>query len=199
MHVTIVILAAGKASRMGSIKQLLPYKDSTLLQFVIKQALNSKANKVYCVLGANANIISKKIEAKEVTFVYNPDWELGISSSIIAAINHLQNFEKLPHAILVILADQPNVDINYINKLINLHQNNQNKIIASAYGNINGVPAIFSSQYFEELLKLKGDKGAKIFLNKNEENVVRFASKDINFLADIDSPEDYKKLINKQF
>ena len=197
MNIAVVILAAGKASRMGSVKQLLPYKNSTLLQFVINQALNSKASKVYCVLGANANIIKEKTQDRDVTFIHNSNWETGISSSIVSAVNHLQNLEILPDAALIMLVDQPNVDSNYINELINLHQKYQDLIIASVYGNINGVPAIFPSNYFENLLKLKGDKGAKVFLNRNEETVIRLVSKVTEILADIDSPEDYQRLIKK--
>ena len=197
MNIAVVILAAGNASRMGSIKQLLPYKNSTLLQFAINQAINSKASKVYCVLGANANLIKERIQDKAITFIHNSNWEAGLSSSIVSAIKHLQNSEALPDGVLIMLADQPNVDSNYINELIKLNQKNQNQIIASAYGSINGVPAIFPSNYFEKLLKLKGNKGAKTFLNKNEESVMRFTSKSTEVLKDIDSPEDYQKLIKK--
>lgn len=194
MNISVVILAAGKASRMGSIKQLLPYKDSTLLQFAMSQAIRSKADKVYCVLGANADLIKQKVKDNKVTFVHNSNWEAGLGSSIVSAVSHLLDLKELPDAILIMLADQPNVDSNYINQLIELYQNSQGQIIASSYKNINGVPALFPSQYFEKLLKLKGDKGAKIFLNENEEQVLRFISKSVK-LNDIDSPEDYQKLI----
>lgn len=194
MNISVVILAAGKASRMGSIKQLLPYKDSTLLQFAMSQAIRSKADKVYCVLGANADLIKQKVKDNKVTFIHNSNWETGLGSSIVSAVSHLLDLKELPDAILIMLADQPNVDSNYINQLIELYQNSQGQIIASSYKNINGVPALFPSQYFEKLLKLKGDKGAKIFLNENEEQVLRFISKSVK-LNDIDSPEDYQKLI----
>lgn len=195
MDIAVVILAAGKGSRMGSIKQLLPYKKSTLLQIAINQATSSKTYNVYCVLGAHAEIIKEKIQGNQVTFIHNPNWEDGLSSSIVSAIKHFKNLEELPGVVLIMLADQPNVDANYINELIKLYQKNKNQIIASAYGNINGVPALFPSKYFEKLLSLKGDKGAKIFLNENQESVIRFTPKSSEILNDIDSPEDYQNLI----
>lgn len=197
MDIAVVILAAGKASRMGSIKQLLPYKNSTLLQYAISQALNSKTNNVYCVLGANSKIIKEKIQVEHVTLIQNPNWETGLSSSIVSAVNHVKNLEALPDGVLIMLADQPNIDSNYINELLNLHQKNHKEIVASAYGSINGVPAIFPSKYFKKLLRLKGDKGAKAFLNNNQEYIIRFTSKSTETLNDIDSPEDYQKLIEK--
>ena len=197
MHIVVVILAAGKASRMGSIKQLLPYKNSTLIQFALSQALNSKANKVYCVLGANAHVIEEQTKLKGITFIHNKNWETGLSSSIVSAIEYLQKSEVWPDAVLVLLGDQPNVDSNYINDLIKLYQKNQHQIIASGYRSINGVPAVFPKEYFEYLLKLKGDKGAKELLNRNEKRVIRFTSKCTETLNDIDSPEDYQKLIKR--
>ena len=198
MDITIVILAAGKGSRMGNIKQLLPYKDSNLLQHVIYQALNSKGSRVYCVLGANANIILKTVIGEQVTFIHNPNWESGLSSSIVVAVNHFKNLEKFPSAVLVMLADQPNVGSNFINELIDLYQINENQIIASAYGNKNGVPAIFPNLYFEDLLNLKGDKGARLFLKSNQENVLAITPEYLEILNDIDSQEDYENLIKNE-
>lgn len=197
MAISVVILAAGQASRMGRVKQLLPFNNSTLLQIAIQHTLKSKAEKVYVVLGANSEIIKDKISGDDVSIIQNANWQDGLSSSIVSAINYIDNSKIKPDALLVMLADQPNVDSNYINKLISKHQNNQQKIIASAYGNINGVPAIFPQKYFKKLLSLKGDKGAKILLNTNEVDVVSYTPTSTKILNDIDSSEDYQNLIKK--
>lgn len=197
MNIAVIILAAGNSSRMGRVKQLLPYKGLTLLEFAIQQALQSKAQKVYCVLGANAEIIKQKVKNQKVVFINNPNWEKGLSSSIITAITHLAQLKEWPEAFLVMLADQPYVNSAYLNNLMALYYRNKNKIIASAYGNINGVPAIFSANYSKTLLKLKGDKGAKALLNKNPMAVLRFVSNSNKTLMDIDSPEEYENLIKK--
>ncbi|MFV9552038.1 nucleotidyltransferase family protein [Algibacter sp. PT7-4] len=194
MNIAIVILAAGSASRMGSIKQLLPYKDISLLQNAINQAVNSKANKVYCVLGAHAKTIQKRIISCSVGFILNPNWEKGLSSSIVSSMQYLQSLTPLPNGVLIMLADQPNVDTNYINNLIQLFNTHKSKVVVSAYKNLNGVPAIFPSVYYKELLNLKGDKGAKSFLNSNANNIIRFIPK-ANKLVDIDTQEDYQNLI----
>ena len=62
MKNAILILAAGSSSRMGKPKQLLPYKHTTLLGWTIEQALNLKTSTVYCILGANFDLIRKEIE-----------------------------------------------------------------------------------------------------------------------------------------
>ncbi len=197
MAIYVVILAAGQSSRMGSLKQLLPFKNSTFLQTTIDSALSSKAEKVYVVLGANYKMIKKEVSDEDVSIVQNLNWQEGLSSSIVSAINNIENSEEDPDALLIMLADQPKVDSNYINKLISLFKNNQDTIIASAYGEVNGVPAIFPKKYFGILSNLKGDKGAKKLLNERLEGVMSCTPKSAEILIDIDSPEDYHSLIKK--
>jgi molybdenum cofactor cytidylyltransferase len=98
--------------------------------------------------------------------------------------------------VLILLADQPSIDIDYLNDLISGLQENNKTIIASKYGDIYGVPAIFPSHYFPELLKLKGDQGAKQLLNSGT-ILVKSINSSVN-LFDVDTPEDYQKLIQDQ-
>lgn len=196
-QISILILAAGGASRMGCIKQLLAYKNFTLIETAVNNALSSKANKVYCVLGANSEVIKNHINT-EVIFINNPNWEKGISSSIVAGISHLDCISKKPDGVLVTLADQPNVDAQYINGLIDLFRANPNYIIASKYGNKNGVPALFPNLTFKSLLKLKDDKGAQEYMNREETHVITFTSKDTATLDDIDTKEDYSNLLGNE-
>ena len=86
----VLILAAGDASRMGSVKQLLPFNNTTLIQTVIKNALGTKANKVFCVLGANIEVIKNEVKTDSVTFISNTNWKEGLSSSIVAGISFFQ-------------------------------------------------------------------------------------------------------------
>ncbi|WP_298494035.1 nucleotidyltransferase family protein [uncultured Algibacter sp.] len=191
------MLAAGEASRMGSIKQLLPYNNSTLLEITIQNALASKARKVYCVLGANSEAIKSQLKNSRATFINNPNWKDGLSSSIVTGVSYLESIKEKTKAILIMLSDQPNVDSDYIDALINLYSKNQDKVIASDYGDKKGVPAIFPKLFNKQLMRLKGDKGAKDFLNNKEINIITLASKNRGVLKDIDTLEDYNKLLDK--
>ncbi|KAA5824073.1 nucleotidyltransferase family protein [Algibacter amylolyticus] len=194
MDIAVVILAAGQGSRMGGIKQLLPYKNSTLLQYVIKQTLASDASHVSCVLGAHAQVLKKALTCSNVTIINNPKWELGLSSSISVAVSYLKTLKRLPEGVLFLLADQPQVESNYINEIIDCFKNNKGKIVASNYENGKGVPALFPALYYDELIALKGDKGAKLFLIKNYKSVIGLTPNSKTILFDVDTPEDYKKL-----
>ena len=186
----ILILAAGTSSRMGAIKQLLPYKNSTLLNWSIEQAKQSKINDVFCILGANKEIIIKEIKHQNINVIFNPNYENGLSSSIVSGINYLVS--KDFNSVLIMLADQPNIDSIYLNELIKTSEENHSKIIASNYLGKIGVPSIFPRSYFPQLLSLKGDKGAKEFLNEKASEIIKMAPFN---LIDIDTKEDYQNLI----
>lgn len=188
MKVAVIILGAGSSSRMGKPKQLLPYKNTTLLGNAIQVANQSLANNVFCVLGANFEIIKKSIEQYNCNIILNPKYKDGLSSSIKTAVKELQNFDKL----LFMLGDQPKITFDFLNELLNLSEENPTKIIASDYGNKKGVPAIFPKKYFSELLTLSGDKGASKMLNLHQENIIKLKN---NFLVDIDTFKEYLKLI----
>ncbi|AZJ33468.1 molybdenum cofactor cytidylyltransferase [Tenacibaculum mesophilum] len=189
----ILILAAGSASRMGKIKQLLPYKNTTLLEWTIEQAQKSTIKDVFCVLGANKNVIEKQLSTKTVEVIYNPNYKNGLSTSIVEGINLLQKhcFDNA----LIMLADQPHVTSEYLNSLIKVSKKNPSKIITSNYQGSVGVPAVFPKEYFNKLLNLKGDKGAKNFLLQHDDNIFKVNSS-LNLL-DIDTPEDYQYLLKQ--
>ena len=191
MSVAIVILAAGASARMGQPKQLLSVGNTTLLGHAIEHAKQSNAAKVFCVLGAYADQIKTSISHYNVDIINNAHFNTGLSSSITKAISYLQN--ESFDAILIMLSDQPHTDTNYLNALIHSFLNHQNKISASMYADGYGVPAIFPRPYFKDLLELKGDTGAKAFLNAHHTEIIPIKS---DTLKDIDTPDDYSNFLD---
>ncbi|MGJ8745349.1 nucleotidyltransferase family protein [Polaribacter sp.] len=191
--IAILVLAAGKSSRMKTIKQLLKTNNKTLLDNTLENAKKSKAIITFCVLGANAEKIKNEISTKSIPFIFNKNHASGLSSSIVAGIKFIEKEKQRFDAVLIMLADQPEVNTTYLNMLIDVYQENTSKIIASNYDTKPGVPAVFPKKYFSELKLLKGDKGAKEFLQKNRETTLLITSK--KGPIDLDSPEDYQKYI----
>lgn len=186
----ILILAAGSSSRMKKVKQLLPYKNTTLLGWTIQQAEQSVVENIFCVLGANKELIEKQLS--EIEVIHNPDYQNGLSTSIINGVQFIQKKEF--DTVLIMLADQPHVTFKHLNNLIKTSERNPSKIIVSEYQNTLGVPAIFPKTYFNDLLCLKGDKGAKVLFEKNASNLIKIKAS--HNLIDIDTPEEYNDLLN---
>lgn len=198
LNIPIVILAAGASKRMGTIKQLLPWGGKTLLEHSIEMALKTNTNGVFVVLGANYATIKSKIDKLPVTIIKNKDWELGLGKSIACAAEHILNLKPEVDGVLICLADQPFIDAEFLNTLIQNMTLDTGQIIATSYKNdISGVPVLFDKVYFSELSKLKKDNGAKILLKKYEPLVKTFKPKSENI--DLDYKEDYENLYKDQF
>src|SRR5436190_14929667 len=75
-----VILAAGASQRMGSPKALLPWGDSTLLEYVLAQARAASVEDIVVVLGPATRHLGAILG--EVRVVLNLEPESGRSASI---------------------------------------------------------------------------------------------------------------------
>jgi len=192
-NIAILILAAGNSSRMNRPKQLLPWKNTFLLNHVIKIAQFISKENIYVVLGAHYDLIKPKIKKKDITLIVNNDWQKGMGKSIALGAQHIKNSYINFDAILILLADQPLFNKDYLKQLINKFQVGNHQIIASLYGTKTiGVPALFDHYYFNELSQLKLDIGARILIKTYIQNVKYIDAN--NFSADIDTKEDYELL-----
>ena len=177
---------------MGVSKLQLPVKSTTLLGSVIENVKESNVDEVYCVLGSKADSIKKSISTYKVETVINSNYKDGLSSTIICGIQHIEKMSF--DAVLIVLGDQPLINSKYFNNLIDTFSQNPEKIIATHYNESYGVPVIVPKYYFSDLLNLKGDKGAKEFLNSHHKVVIGSKS---DSLFDVDTKEDYVELMKK--
>lgn len=197
-NIAILVLAAGKSSRMNGIKQLEKVDNKTLLELTLEKVKSIFSENIFCVLGAKADEIKAETNTKDVEFIINKKFEKGLSSSIISGINYFKKKKLYYDGIFILLADQPAIEVCYLKHMLNLFEQNKGVIIASNYGGKLGVPSIFPKKYFPDLLLMEGDKGAKEFINNKTKEVL--CPKRPTNLLDIDTKEDlllYKNSILK--
>lgn len=191
--VAILLLAAGNSSRLGQPKQLLKWKSSNLLQHAIDTVKKVQSDSVILVLGANYQEIISEINTNSIHVVNNKTWQKGLGNSIAVGVNYIKKVIPETEAILISLADQPLITETYLSKMISEFNIEKKQIIATAYKNNRlGVPALFDKEYFEELMQLNNDEGAKHIIKKHQQ-VVRFKEASQMF-SDIDTLESYKML-----
>ena len=198
-HIAILILAAGGSRRMGEPKQLLKWKNTDLVNHAIETSSQIDSSQIYLVLGSDAKLIRAGITDKNVTFIINEHWEEGIGSSISSGVKAVKKSNPSTNGILIMLSDQPLINHDYLNRMVTIWQEGTHQIVASDYADGKfGVPALFGDRYFNALEKLSDDRGAKIIIKKNFEDVTGLNARDM--ILDIDTPEDYAKLrdINHQ-
>jgi len=194
--IAIIILAAGKSTRMGKPKQLLSWRSTTLLGHALKNAQAICPDHVYVVLGANAEKIEKSVEENTAHFIFNENYEKGLGSSLAMGIGSILKTNKKYQAVLVTLCDQPLVDIGYLNQIINTYRKGDSEIIATAYANRAGVPALFDKRYFDGLLALHEDFGASQMIKKYQTDVKTVDPR--GKALDIDTWDDYMALIRRK-
>jgi molybdenum cofactor cytidylyltransferase len=192
MKTGIILLAAGSSSRLGRAKQLIEFQGKTLIQKAIDEANKCQADSLVVVLGANAELIQTGFESSSAPFIINSDWQQGMSSSMQAGLGFLMEKEVIDQVVLM-LCDQPFVDASLLDQLITSKADSGKGIVAAAYSDTLGVPALFDKRYFEELLQLTGSEGAKkvIFNHLLEVHALDFPLGAV----DLDTEEDVSQFL----
>src|SRR5688500_5778369 len=193
-HYGIVLLAAGKSSRLGKPKQLLIFEDTTLIKRAAKTALEI-TNKTVVVTGALQEKVEEELNGLPVHIKYNKDYHEGIASSIRTGLTFLiKNFGELKGAIFMV-CDQPYLSSWLISQLIQKAAETNSTIVAASYAGTIGTPVLFEKNFFPMLLELKGDNGAKKLIkeNLNQVTTVNFPQGEI----DIDTATDYDLISGK--
>jgi molybdenum cofactor cytidylyltransferase len=188
-RIAILLLAAGGSTRYGSPKQLLSFRRKPLIRYLVDIALESNADAVYVVLGAQAEKVQKELAGLEVRIIVHDGWEEGIGSSLRTGVTSLS---KTTDAVLTMLGDQPLVTTAHLNSIIDAYRFTDKPIVASSYAGTLGVPVLFARRFFPELQELSGDRGAKQIIQNHSDEVVGIPFPD--GVVDIDTMDDLARL-----
>ncbi len=185
-----IILAAGSSTRMGTQKLLMPYNNSTMIETVIDNVLDSKIDKVMVVLGADSDEITRVIGQKPVEYCHNQQPKKGMLSSVICG------FKALPenaNAALVYLGDQPNIPPAITNTIIEAYNGDLHGIVIPVHDHRRGHPLLVDLKYRRDIFKLDLDKGLRSLMHLFPEDVLEVDVDEPGILVDIDTREDYSK------
>lgn len=196
MEVTtgIIIVAAGNSSRLGQPKQLLEYNGYTLLRNTIIQAKLVPNSLVVVVTGAYKQQMDKELAYTAAKVVHNPHWQDGMASSITTGLYKLRALNPEIEKCIFTVCDQPYLTADVFRLLLEQYVESKKGIVASAYAETLGVPMLFDSKYFKAILHLTGQDGAKKLLQFYKDDVAAIPFE--KGYIDIDTIEDYNKLIN---
>jgi molybdenum cofactor cytidylyltransferase len=186
-----VILAAGESSRFGQLKQLLQFHGKPLVRRVVNAAGEAKCSPVIVVTGNAHDEVKHELRECNAIVIENKGWKAGIGTSIRTGIEYLMVNAPDADAALLLVCDQPFVDCNVLTGLVAMHRETGKPVVASAYADTLGVPALFSRLIFPELLLLSGDSGAKAVILSNRARVAEFSFPrgkiDVDTIGDLES------------
>ena len=186
-----LVLGAGASTRLGRPKQLLPYCGTTLLEWVVTQALESRSlNEVVVVLGRASDEIRNQVNFREATVVDNPVFAEGCASSYRAGITAI-NPES--DALMILLGDQPGVSPEIVSQVAEFFRERNDQIVLASYRGRKGHPMVFARPLFDSLIELHGDKAAWKLVDANPD-LVGIVEIDLPFPEDINTLEDFNRL-----
>ncbi len=191
-----ILLAAGKSSRMGRLKQTLPFKGQTLLGHSLTQALHSRLGEVVLVLGHRCEEIRKSIPLEvfpdKLRIVENRDYAKGLSTSLIAGLDAVEG--RYRH-VMFLLADMPGVKTELIDLLV-VRYLESGLPAGAVMADCRAVhPVIFGACLYPEIKRLTGDVGAKSILEANSGRICMVEPPGNYDFRDTDTPEDYREIL----
>lgn len=186
--ISVIILAAGEARRMGKLKQLMPLGQGTILEQTINNFLNSEVNEVIVVLGYRAEDITNLIANRPVTVAINKAYRQGMSTSILTGLRLISDKVE---GIMLALADQPFINRQTINCLIEAFGTHNKGIVIPLYQGRRGHPVIFAAKYRQELLALKGDIGGRQIIARHPDDILEVVTDCGSVIIDIDNMNSY--------
>ncbi len=187
MSIAAIILAAGRSTRMGSNKLLEELDGKALVRHVADAALGSIARSVWVVTGHEGESVRARLDGLGVRFVHNPDFALGLSTSLKAGVMALPAEAK---GVVVLLGDMPRVTSEVINSVIQAFEAQPQAIAAvPVYQGEWGNPVLLSRSLFGAVAALQGDAGARKLLNGRAGEVFEVPVSNDAVLIDLDTPE----------
>lgn len=190
-----LILAAGNSSRFGGLKQLASVDGDPLLARVIRAALASSLDNTILVLGFEAEKIAGQLKDvlahPALSVVTNHAWSQGMATSLRAGMARI---DRSFDAVMILLGDFPYLDARIIDLVLDAFRNADKGICLPVQEGQWGHPVCISSRYFDALMQVEGDQGAREIIRKNWSDVYQFPIQENGSFLDIDSKQDLERL-----
>lgn len=192
---------------MGCDKLSLPFGEMCLGNVALQAALQSKLDGVLFVTRSSdpPTWLSPSLLARPFwgKWVHIPCRNAGRGQaySLRCGIYAAQALQA--EAIIVLLADQPLITPEMIDRLIVCYQNSVQEYeridyVASSFKGMARPPLLFSHRVFPLLLRLRGDEGARRLLRKDSSLKGRTIEyNDASLFCDIDTVEEYNSIVNR--
>lgn len=170
----------------------MPIRGVPLIRHIVLTALSIGVS--VSVVGSPMVDLSETLANLEVNLIINQNPSRGLGSSIKLAAN----YAKTSHlrACLFLLGDQPFIGSDHLRRLVSLSESRPQSIIATAYPQGGaGVPALFPAIFFDDLLAIQDQGGAKGVIQSDKSHLA--IPIDQESLFDLDTPEELALLAQR--
>ena len=188
MRFSAVILAAGKSERMGRNKLLIEFGGRPLLSWVLDAVEASRVDETLVVLGHKPQELQPVLRAYKVEMVYNPDYELGMTTSFQSGLRRASG-----DAAFLILGDQLGLKPELLDEMAGVMEKDSEALLVSPrYQGRRGHPVLFRRALFQEILALPPGTPIKVVVDRYDAHH-RYVEGDHWCVFDLDTPEDVER------
>jgi len=184
-----IVLAAGLSTRMGKPKMILPWRKSSIIGTVVSTLATAGLKNIIVVTGGSTREITENLSGFSTQIVYNPMYENGeMLFSIQIGLSDLPI--KIQSA-LVVLGDQPQMQIEVVQSIIETFQSLHASLIIPSFQMRQGHPWLVSRNLWPAILALTPPATMRDFVRENAKFIHYLNVNTSSILADVDTPEDY--------
>jgi molybdenum cofactor cytidylyltransferase len=193
-----IVLAAGVSSRMGRPKALLPCGESglTFVASVMRALREGGLDDVLVVGREGDDALRIEADAHGSRYVTNTRADEGQLSSVIAGLNVADR--PGVRGVLVTPVDVPLVAASSIVALLDAFERSHAPIARATHRGRHGHPVVFARRVFDELRRADPSIGAKAVVHAHARDVLDVEVDDAGVLADVDAPDDYRRLFGRE-
>jgi CTP:molybdopterin cytidylyltransferase MocA len=157
----VAVLAAGASRRLGRAKQLVPIRGEPLLRRQCQCALTARVGEVVAILGCDEAQHREVIVDLPIDVRVNDEWKEGMAATLRSAVRAAKERQA---ALLVLPCDQYRIIPDDLCTLYNHWRWAPSIACVSRWGHYAGPPAILPIHYYDHVLRLRGDIGARSLL-----------------------------------
>jgi molybdenum cofactor cytidylyltransferase len=191
-NVGAIVLAAGMSSRMGRSKPLLPWADGkSVIEHILQQLQQVRLARITVVTGYRAEDVSAQAQAMGVQTTHNPNYAEGEMLSSLQA-----GLAAQPDGIaaaLVVLGDQPRLEVSVIERILSAYEQGRGEIVAPYFQGQRGHPLLISRRYWDEMMALPPGAAPRDVIQKHRQVLHLIDVESDSVLSDIDTAEDYAR------
>jgi len=186
--VSALVLAAGQSRRMGPVNKLLAdVGGMPMVRHVVSAVVGSRARPIVVVIGHEADRVRAALAGLPVTFIDNPDYAEGLSTSLRRGLTALPESAQ---GALVCLGDMPLVESKQLDRLIAAFDPAAGRAICvPVWHGKRGNPVLWARRFFAEMQAVAGDVGARHLIGEHDDSVFEVEMESDAVLIDIDSPD----------
>ena len=194
MRVAGVVLAAGAGVRMGRPKAEVEVGGRRLVDLTVETCARAGLDPIVVVTGAAAVVPSPLADSDDlaspvVVVAHNPEWQTGMASSLRTGLAIVDGHEEVD-ALVVTLVDTPGVGAEHLRRVVAALAGGATAAVA-AYEGRPRTPVGLARLVWDDVSRaVRGDEGARRWLQDNPELVTPVECGDLGAWQDIDLPGD---------